>query len=393
MSARIYLLAAGAFVVGTSAYVISGVLPAVSAELGVTLTAAGQLATAFALSYAIGAPLLAALFGRWERRTLLFVALLVAAAGNALAAIATTYPLLLGGRVVAALGAAAFTPAATLVAAALKPPAQRGRAVATVFAGLTFALVLGVPAGTLLGGSLGYRAVFGLIAAACLVVAAAVRLWLPRMDAPPPVPFRQRFAVVGDRRVLTVLAMTVLAVLATMSVYIYVVPLLAATAGLDSTTIGGLLIGYGVGAVIGNALGGRATDRFGSTRTLAVVLIGFVFMIATLPLTTTTAAGAGVALFVWSMFTWSFNPPAQSMLLQLTPGSGLVLSLNASAIYLGIGLAGVLGGVVIGTAGVLALPFIAAGIGAIVLALMLNLRRATSTGQSADAEPVAVSTD
>jgi predicted MFS family arabinose efflux permease len=298
----------------------------------------------------------------------------VAAAGNALSAVATTYPVLLGGRVVAALGAAAFTPAATLFATALRPPAERGRAVAVVFGGLTVALALGVPAGTLLAGSLGFRGVFGLVAAVSLLMALAVRTYLPAMDGSPAVPLRERFAVAADRRVLTMLAITVVGVVATMSVYIYVVPLLTATAGLTSSTIGALLLVYGVGAFFGNAWGGRATDRFGSMPTLLTVMAGFVVMIATLPLTATTAVGAALALFVWSVFTWSFNPPVQALLLELAPTGGLVLSLNASAIYLGVGLAGVLGGVVIDTAGVLALPVAGAGLGLVVVVLMLSLR-------------------
>ena len=276
MSARIYLLAAGAFAVGTSAYVVSGVLPSVSSELHVSLTAAGQLATAFALSYAVGAPLLASLTGRWERRTLLIVALLMAALGNVIAAVATNYPVLIVGRIVAAFGAAAYTPAATLFATGFLPPAERGRAVAVVFGGLTFALVLGVPAGSLLEGSLGYRGVFGLVAAVAVVVAVAVRAALPRVDAPPAVSLRERFAGAADRRVQIVLAMTVLGVLATMSVYIYVVPLLDKTAGLTGGVVSVLLLVYGLGAVLGNWVGGRATDRYGSLRTLTATMIGFV---------------------------------------------------------------------------------------------------------------------
>jgi MFS transporter, DHA1 family, purine base/nucleoside efflux pump len=374
MSARTYLLAAGAFAVGTSAYVVSGVLPAVSAELGVSLTAAGQLTTAFALAYAVSAPLLATLTARWERRSLLLAALLVAALGNAVSAVATTYPLLLGGRIVAALGAAAYTPAATLFATALRPPAERGRTVAIVFGGLTVALALGVPAGSLLAGSLGYRGVFGLVAAVSLVMAVAVRMRLPLMAGASAVPLRERFAVAADRRVLMVLAVTVFGVVATMSVYIYVVPLLTVTTGLGASAIGGLLLAYGLGAIVGNAWGGRATDRFGSVPTLLAVVTGFVVMIATLPLTTTTAVGAAIALFVWSVFTWSFNPPVQTLLLDLAPSGGLVLSLNASAIYLGMGLAGVLGGVVIDGAGVLVLPEVGAALGLVVLVLLVGLR-------------------
>ncbi|MFC5266573.1 MFS transporter [Kribbella qitaiheensis] len=388
MSARIYLLAAGAFAVGTSAYVVSGVLPAVSSELHVSLTAAGQLATAFALSYAVGAPLLSTLTGRWERRTLLIAALLLAALGNGIAAIATNYPILIVGRIVAALGAAAYTPAATLFATGFLPPEERGRAVAVVFGGLTFALVLGVPAGSLLGDSLGYRGVFALIAAVCLVVALAVRSALPKAAAPAAVSLRERFAGLTDRRVQTVLLMTVLAVLATMSVYIYVVPLLAETAHLKGGTVGILLLVYGVGAVLGNLVGGRATDRFGSLRTLTVTLIGFTAVIATLTLTATTVAGAAIALFVWSLFTWAFNPPIQNLLLELGEGGGLLLAMNASAIYLGAGLSAVAGGVIIKLVGVQFLPPIAAGLGLVVLGLLYTLRRDPALQQVEHLEPV-----
>ena len=373
MSARIYLLGAGAFAVGTSAYVVSGVLPDVSSELHVSLTAAGQLATAFSLSYAIGAPILSTLTGRWERRTLLIAALVLAALGNLIAAVAADYPVLIAGRVVAALGAALYTPAATLFATSLMPPEERGRAVAIVFGGLTFALVLGVPAGTLLGPTLGYKGVFALITAVAGLVAIAERGALPKVDAPPVVSLRERFAGVTDRRVQVVLAITVLAVLAAFSVYIYIVPLLKHTAGLTGNVTGLLLLLYGVGAVIGNFLGGRITDRFGSLRTLVVLMAGITAVLATLDLTLTTEAGAGVALVVWGMLTWAFNPPIQNLLMEL--GGGLLISLNASAIYLGAGLSAVVGGLVIQTVGVGYLPVLAAALSLVVLGLVYVLWR------------------
>lgn len=373
MSARIYLLGAGAFAVGTSAYVVSGVLPDVSSELHVSLTAAGQLATAFSLSYAIGAPILSTLTGRWERRTLLIAALVLAALGNLIAALAVNYPILIAGRVVAALGAAMYTPAATLFATSLMPAEERGRAVAIVFGGLTFALVLGVPAGTLLGPTLGYQGVFALITAIAVLVAVAERAALPKVEAPPVVGLRERFADVADRRVQIVLAMSVLAVLAAFSVYIYVVPLLAHTAGLTGNVTGLLLLLYGVGAVIGNFLGGRITDRFGSLRTLAVLMLGITAVMATLDLTLKTVVGAGAALVVWGMLTWAFNPPVQNLLLEL--GGGLLISLNASAIYLGAGLSAVVGGLVIQTLGVGYLPLLGAALSLVVLGLVYLLWR------------------
>ena len=373
MSARIYLLGAGAFAVGTSAYVVSGVLPDVSSELHVSLTAAGQLATAFSLSYAVGAPILSTLTGRWERRTLLIAALVLAALGNLIAAVATDYPVLIVGRVVAAFGAAVYTPAATLFATGLLPPEERGRAVAIVFGGLTFALVLGVPAGSLLGPTLGYKGVFALLTVIAVLVAIVERAALPRLDAPPVVSLRERFAGVTDRRVQIVLAMTVLGVLGAFSVYIYIVPLLKHSAGLTGSVTGILLLVYGVGAVVGNLVGGRATDRFGSLRTLLVLLTGLTAVVGTLDLTMTTEVGAAAALFIWGMFTWAFNPPIQNLLLEL--GGGLLISLNASAIYLGAGLSAVVGGLVIQAVGVSYLPLLSAVLSLAVLGLLYALWR------------------
>ncbi len=281
--------------------------------------------------------------------------------------------MLIVGRVVAAFGAAVYTPAATLFATGLMRPDERGRAVAIVFGGLTFALVLGVPAGSLLGPTLGYKGVFALITVIAVLVAIAERAALPTVDAPPVVGLRERFAGLADRRVQTVLAITVLAVLAAFSVYIYIVPVLKQTADLSGSSVGLLLLLYGLGAVVGNLLGGRATDRFGSLRTLYVVMVGITLLVATLDLTATTAVGAGAALFVWGLFTWAFNPPVQNLLLEL--GGGLLIALNASAIYLGAGLSAIVGGLVIHLVGITYLAPIAAVLDLVVLGLLFTLRR------------------
>jgi predicted MFS family arabinose efflux permease len=373
MSPRTYLLALGAFAVGTSGYIVSGVLPAVSRELDVSISTAGQLGTAFAIAYAITSPLLAAVTGRWERRRLLVTALVVSTLGNALAVVAPTYELLLASRVIAALGAAVYTPAATAVATVLNPPERRGRAVAMVFGGLTFALIIGVPAGNLLSAPLGYHGVFALVAGVSLAGAIAVRVGVPAVAAPPAVGLRERFAVAADRRVQLLLAVTVLGVLSAMAPFTYIAPFLSATAGAHGAAVSFLLLGYGIGATIGNSLGGRVTDRFGSTRPLFTSLGAAVVLLATLPLVAVNVPAAAVVMFVWGLFTWAFNPPMQNLLIGLAPAnSGLVLSLNASAIYLGVGLSGLSGGAVISLAGIAALPQVAA-VAAVVAILLLVL--------------------
>ncbi|MEU5691200.1 MFS transporter [Actinosynnema sp. NPDC020468] len=389
MSARTYLLAAGAFAIGTSGYIVSGVLPAVSEELHVSHATAGQLLTAFAIAYAISSPLLAAATGRWERRTLLVTALGVSALGNALAALAPNYPLLLAARVVSALGAAVYTPGATLVATVLTPPEHRGRAVALVFGGLTFSLVFGVPAGNLLGGPLGYQGVFALIAVVTAIAAVAVRLWLPRVDAPPAVALRDRFAPAADKRVLMVLALTVLACLSVFAVFNFIAPLLAETAHASGAVISALLVAYGLGGAVGNWAAGRLSDRYDTRKLLVVLFSGFTVVLATLPLTTVTPVSAGIALFVWGALTWSANPPIQSWLIELAPAnSGLLLSLNASAIYLGVGLSGVFGGLVISWVGLLPLPPIAALLAVVALVLLVfALKPQEPAGGSSDDGP------
>lgn len=370
------MLALGAFAVGTSAYVVTGLLPALTAELRISASAAAQLATVFALAYAIGAPLLAAATGRWERRRLLVAALTVAAVGNALSAVAPNYALLLLSRVIAAAGAAVFTPVASAVATALVEPERRGRAVALVFGGLTVALILGVPMANLISGQVGYRGVFVLVALFALVAAIAVRLMLPAVAAPPMVPFLRRFDAARNPRVLVSLFVTVIACLAAFSVYTFISPILAA-AGLHGAIVSVLLFCYGIGAAIGNVVGGRVADLWGSRKPLLVILAGAALSVAVLPLVAGGVAGTGVVLFVWGVCTWAFNPPMQHNLIELSPvAPALVLSLNASAIYLGTGLSGIAGGVVLTAGGPAFLPEFGAVLTVIgLLAVWMGLRQ------------------
>ncbi|MEU9163341.1 MFS transporter [Streptomyces sp. NPDC048424] len=352
MLGKILTLALGAFAVGTSGYVVTGVLPQLSAELSVPLSTAGLLTTSFAVAYAIGSPLLAVALGGRRRRPLIVAALLVAAAGNALAAVAPDFGVLLAARIVTAVGAAVFTPAATAVAAELSGPERRARAAAWVFGGLVTATIVGVPAGTLLVGPLGYQGVFWLVAAFCAASAVAVAVAVPAVAAPPRVTLRQRLEVAADTRVVTVLGITLAASLGVFTVYTYAAPVLAETVGAHGTGLSLLLFGYGIGGAIGNVLGGVAADRYGYRTPLLVAVSGSVIALSVLSVVHSTAIAAAL-LFLWGVSSWGFNPPVQRRLLELSPGAGsLLLALNASALYLGIGLSGVLGGAALDHVGI-----------------------------------------
>ena len=361
--ARVYLLSAGAFAVGTSAYVVSGMLSAVATELGVSVTAAGQLTTAFALAYALGAPLLAVRPGAGAAHRSSWRA--GAGAGNALAALATNTPA--AHRRWSRARRGAFTPAAPVGHPAQPPGRRGGRRAGSRMTLAWWSGCGGQPAG-------GRSA-----SAGCSrwsphrVVPRGVRCWC-RVEAPPAAGEGRLAgaAPAGADRV----GVSVLALLAVMTVYTYIAPLLAELAQVGGGVLGLLLLGYGLGCLLGNSLGGRLADRFGSRRPLLAILPLFVALLATLPLTAGTVPGAAAALFALGAVGWTGNAPIQSWLIELAPqGGALVLSLNAAAIYLGAGLSGVVGGAVIAWLGVRALPLVAALIGVCsVLMLLLAVR-------------------
>jgi predicted MFS family arabinose efflux permease len=389
MSPRNYLLATGTFAAGTSAQVIAGVLPEVSASLHVSVAATGQLLTAFALTYAVASPLLAAATGRWERRRLLVAAMAMMAVGNALAAVAPNYATLFAARMFTALGAAVYTPTATTVATELNPPERRARAIATVFGGLTMALVIGIPLGSLLAEPLGYKGVFALVAVLIAIAAVAVWFMVPSVPAPPVVGLRDRLRVVADRRVMPMLVVTLLVSVAGISVYTYLTELLADVADVHGGMLSLLLFIYGLGGVLGNVMGGLVTDRFGSRVPLVISLAGCVVAMALLPWVASTGfVGAAVVLVVWGMATWSINPPMQNRLVDIAPKTaGLVLAINAAAIYLGVGLSGVAGGLVISFSGTRALGPVAAVVAAVALIVFVAATQPSLTRSTTQSGP------
>lgn len=389
MSLRNYLLATGTFAAGTSAQVIAGVLPEVSTSLHVSVAATGQLLTAFALTYAVASPLLAAATGRWERRRLLVAAMAMMAVGNALAAVAPNYATLFAARMFTALGAAVYTPTATTVATELNPPERRARAIATVFGGLTMALVIGIPLGSLLAEPLGYKGVFALVAVLIAIAAVAVWFMVPSVPAPPVVGLRDRLRVVADRRIMPMLVVTLLVSVAGISVYTYLTELLADVTDVHGGMLSLLLFVYGLGGVLGNVIGGLVTDRFGSRVPLVISLAGCVVAMALLPWVASTGfVGAAVVLLVWGMATWSINPPMQNRLVDIAPKTaGLVLAINAAAIYLGVGLSGVAGGLVISFSGTRALGPVAAVVAAVALIVFVAATQPSLTRSTTQSGP------
>ncbi|MFD8596032.1 MFS transporter [Kitasatospora sp. NPDC059646] len=363
MPVRLLLLALGTFAMGTDSMVVAGILGPVSTDLGVSVPAAGQLVTVFALGYALLAPVLAALTARWPRRNLLLTALAVFTAANALSALAPTYGLLLATRVLAAAGAALYTPTANAVATTLVGPERRGRALAVVLGGMTVATALGVPLGTWVGRT-DWRLTMWLVTALGLAAFAGLALLLRDLPSPAAATtLRARLAPLGRRRVLGAAATTLMFFLAFQSVYIYLAMAVSGATGGDGGRLSVILLTSGVMSVAGSWLGGRLVDRLGVRRVLLAGSTVAAGAFAALPWLGRSMTGAlGYALVV-PLAGWAVSVALPHRLASIDPGSApLLISLNSSALYLGTAAGGVAGSAAIALLGGRWFPFAAAAL-------------------------------
>lgn len=347
-------LALGTFVVGTEGFVIAGLLPDIAAEAGISVAQGGALVTAFSVSYAFGSPVLATLFGDVDRRRILTATMVLFAASNLAAALTSSFEALLLARVVMALSAGLYAATAQATAIALAPPERRARAIAVVVGGTTVAVALGAPIGALLATLTGWRGTFAAIAAVSVVAAVAILSKVPAHLRGTRIPLRERAMTIVKPGILPILATTLLAMTGGFSVFTYLALLAVEGAGLPATVIPGLLLAWGVGAALGNFIGGQVADRYGARATAIFAVLGLGVILAIISLATKllSPAFAGPVVIgltvLWGIMGWMTLPAQASRLVALHPASAPVsLSLNASALYLGVALGSVLGGAVI----------------------------------------------
>jgi predicted MFS family arabinose efflux permease len=366
------VLAVGTFTVGTDGFVLNGLLPTIAADLHVSVSTAGQLTTIFALTYAISSPLIAAFTGGWDRRLLLAGGMVLFTAGMAGQALGTTFAVVAVARLLAAIGAAAFQSNAYVLAGALSSDERRGRALATVAAGMSVSMVVGVPIGVVVGTWFGWRAVMWGIGVVAVVVALLIPV-LPEVRV-PAAGLRARLSVVVRPPVARVLVVTVLALLAGFTALVYLPVLLAPVA--SGATLSWVLIGSGIGQVAGNLMAGRTTDRLGPARVAAVSLAGTTLMLLVLDFGALTLPTAMLTSLLSGTFAGMLMVPQQHRLYTLAPDAPTVaLGLNGSAIYIGGALGSALGGAVLAGAGVWWLGPVGALAALAALTLSLTGRR------------------
>ncbi|MGW7102828.1 MFS transporter [Streptomyces sp. NPDC054883] len=347
MPLALLALAIGAFGIGTTEFVIMGLLPQVATDYGVTVPTAGFLVTGYALGVVIGAPLMTVLGTRVPRKRMLMLLMGLFIAGNVLSALAPAFGVMLAGRVVASLAHGAFFGIGSVVAAGLVAPERKAGAIAMMFTGLTVANVVGVPLGTLVGQTLGWRVTFLIVALLGVLGLLGIAKLVPELPRPEGVRIRHELAAFRNVQVLLAMAMTVLGFGGVFAAITYITPMMTDVAGFADTSVTWLLVLFGLGMVGGNLIGGRFADRalmpmlYVSLGALAVVLAVFT-------LTAHGKAGAAVTIVLIGALGFATVPPLQKRVLDQAAGAPTLASaVNIGAFNLGNALAAWLGGLVI----------------------------------------------
>lgn len=343
---KIYVLAIVSFLVGTSEYIISGILDTIADSLGITLAAAGQLITIFSLVYAIFTPIFMGITSSIDRRKLMVFSLGLFVIGNILAFILPGFGLFVVARVIMALGAGMVVVTALAIAAKIAPEGKQGSSIATVVMGFTAALIIGVPLGRIISSAFGWKAVFGGIALLGILAIIIIRASIPPINGDKSVPLFKQLALLKKRKVTIGLAITFFWLGGYSIAYTYLSPYLLNVSGIEEKLLSGVLLIFGVASLIGSKFGGYSTDRWGVQKTLLGGMSLHIIMLVLLSLVTNSYISVLIILILWSFAAWSSGPTQQYNLATIEPEStGILLGLNQSVMQLGMAAGAGIGGI------------------------------------------------
>lgn len=366
-------------VIGSSSFVIASILAPMAQDLHVSVPVAGQAMTTYAVGTALLAPLLLLATGLWPRKRVLLLALGLITLGNALTAVADSLPLLLAARAVLGAGAV-FVPVAAGIAVALVGPARRGQALSLVFLGMSLSYVVGVPLGAWLGLNFGWRAPIWLACACSVLAGCAVAAWVPRDVRAPGASLAGLGTLLRRADVAAVLGVTLLYFGAIFSVFSYIGPVLQALSPMSGARMSLTLMLFGVAGVCGTLIGGWATDRFGSARTLRFLLGQFLLTLLLVPLTQGHYLPMLAAFVAWGLAGFGMMAPQQSRLVAIDLSrSPVLLSLNSSMMYFGMALGAAAGGAAAAVTGFDRLAWVGAPMALMALGLLWHSTRPTAT--------------
>jgi MFS transporter, DHA1 family, putative efflux transporter len=345
---KIYMLAIVCFLVGTSEYIIAGILDMIARDVGVSVAAAGQLITVFSIAYAFGTPIMMALTARVERRKLMMVALSVFAVGNLIAVIFPGYISLMGSRVILAVSTGVFVVVALTVAAKLAQPGKQGSAIASVVMGFSTSLIVGVPLGRVVASAYDWRTIFAGIGILGLLAMLVIFRTIPKSEGEDPVPLRSQLALLKSPQIAVALSVTFFWIFGYAIVYTYISPFLLTITGMSERSVSIGLFAFGIASLIGSKLGGYGTDKWGIPRTLVGGMLLHSLALVLLSTFAHSAAFVFPLLMLWAFSAWSSGPTQQYYLITLSPeASGIMLSLNTSVLQLAMAAGAGLGGIIV----------------------------------------------
>lgn len=372
-------LAISAFGIGTTEFVPVGLLSAMADDLSISITVAGFLISGYAIGVAIGAPVLTALTSKMNRKTLLLSLMLLFIIGNGLAALSTSYELLLVARFLTAFSHGIFFSIGATIAADLVAPSKRASAIAFMFTGLTVATVTGVPLGTFIGQLFHWRATFAGVALLGIIGAIAIFFLLPNnLKEAPPARLKDQLAILRNGKLMLAFAITALGYGGTFVTFTYLTPLLQDVVGFSSGVISIILLVYGIAVAIGNVLGGKFSN-YKPLRALQWMFVGQAIILIVLSFVSTTKVFALMAIFLLGLFAFMNVPGLQLVVVSLaekyTPSAVNVASaFNIAAFNVGIAIGSIVGGIIVDSIGVIHTPWVGAimVLGAVLLTAWLR---------------------
>jgi len=368
----ITILAIAAFVIVTTEFLIVGLLPALARDLSITVATAGQLVTLFAVVVMVCGPFLTAWLANVDRKKLFVAVLVLFAATNALAAVAQNIWVLALARLLPALALPVFWGTASDTAAQIAGPEKAGRAVSTVYLGISAAMLFGIPLGTLAADAIGWRGAFGLLAALSLLVAVLMFFSMPTVRASQPVAMREQAKILKSPFFMANVALSILVFTAMFTGYTYLAEMLEKSAGVAPAQVGWWLMGFGAVGLIGNWLGGLWVDQKPLATTAIFSLVLAAGMAASM-LFAGLSIGFAIALGVWGIANTALYPICQIRVMKAATGAqALAGTINVSAANGGIALGAVIGGLAVANWGAGNVGYVAAGI-AVLAALATGL--------------------
>ncbi|KVH07400.1 MULTISPECIES: MFS transporter [Burkholderia] len=366
MPLALLALTISAFAIGTTEFVIVGLIPTIGADLGVSLPSAGLLVSLYALAVAIGAPLLTALTGRVPRKALLAGLMALFTVGNLVAWQAPGYESLIVARVLTGLAHGVFFSVGSIIATTLVPKEKAASAIATMFSGMTVAFVAGIPLGTFIGQHFGWRATFLIVALFGLVAFVGAVAFVPRaLPQTPPAPLARQLRVLAQPRLLLVYAMTAVGYGGSLIAFTYMAPLLEQIAGFTPSQVSLVLVGYGVSVAVGNVWGGKLADAVGPVKALKRIFLLLAIVLLALTFTIHVKWLAVLTMLAWGAVAFGNVPGLQVYVVKqarhFAPDAADVASgFNIAAFNLGVAGGSSLGGLIVANVGLGHTPWIAA---------------------------------